>query len=121
MRKRCSKMTERSISEICAAIDAKVHVPGDGSRTVSRATVGDLLSFVMGCDSSETAWVTIQTHLNIAAVAVLKEIPLIIIAAGRSPAPDLAARCGQENITLVTSGASMFDTCVSLGRLGLSG
>jgi hypothetical protein len=114
-------MPEISIDEICQAINARIHVPGDSSRTVSRATAGDLLSFVMGCDSSETAWVTIQTHLNIAAVAVLKEIPLIIIAAGRSPAPDLAARCGQENITLVTSDASMFDTCVSLGRLGLAG
>ncbi|MDR2780814.1 MAG: serine kinase [Synergistaceae bacterium] len=114
-------MPEISIQEICSLIDAKVHVPGDGSRIVSRATAGDLLSFVMGCDSAETAWVTIQTHLNIAAVAVLKEIPLIIIAAGRAPAPDLAAKCAEENITLATSGASMFDTCVSLGRLGLSG
>jgi hypothetical protein len=114
-------MSERTISEICSAIDAKVHVQGNGSKTVSRATAGDLLSFVMGCDSAETAWVTIQTHLNIAAVAVLKEIPLIIIASGRMPAPDLVARCGAENITLATSDASMFDTCVSLGRLGLSG
>ncbi|MDR1508125.1 MAG: serine kinase [Synergistaceae bacterium] len=114
-------MPEKSIDEICSAINAKVHVPGDGSRTVSRATAGDLLSFVMGGDSAETAWVTIQTHLNIAAVAVLKEIPLIIIAAGRMPAPDLAARCRTENITLATSDASMFDTCLSLGRLGLSG
>ena len=114
-------MPEISIDEICPAVNAKVHVPGDGSRTVSRATAGDLLSFVMGCDSSETAWVTIQTHLNIAAVAVLKEIPLIIIAAVRTPSPDLVSRCEEENIALVTSDASMFDTCVSLGRLGLSG
>jgi hypothetical protein len=114
-------MPQKSIHEICSAIDARIHVPGKASGTVSRATAGDLLSFVMGCDSAETAWVTIQTHLNIAAVAVLKEIPLIIIAAGRVPAADLAARCGEENITLVTVGASMFDTCVSLGRLGLSG
>jgi hypothetical protein len=114
-------MTEKSIDEICSAIDAKVHVPGNGSKTVSRVTVGDLLSFVMGGDSAETAWITIQTHLNIAAVAVLKDIPLIIIAAGRLPAPDLAAKCAEENITLVTSESSMFDTCISLGRLGLSG
>ncbi|MDR1137360.1 MAG: serine kinase [Synergistaceae bacterium] len=114
-------MPEKSIHEICSAIGARVHVRGNDSKTVSRVAVGDLLSFVMGGDSAEAAWVTIQTHLNIAAVAVLKEIPLIIIAAGRMPAPDLVARCEEENIALVTSDASIFDTCLSLGYLGLSG
>jgi hypothetical protein len=114
-------MPEKSLEEICSEIEARVHVPGDLTRTIERVSVGDLLSFVMGGDSDGSAWITIQTHLNVAAVAVLKEMPMIIIASGREPAPDLAARCEEENITLVTSGASIFDTCVALGRLGLTG
>jgi hypothetical protein len=114
-------MSEKTISEICEALNATVHAEGDKSKTVGRAAVGDLLSFVMGGDSDGAAWVTIQTHLNVAAVAVLKEMPIIIIAAGRVPAADLAARCAGENIALVTSPDSIFGTCVTLGRLGLEG
>jgi len=114
-------MPGKTINEINAALGAKVHVLGDGDKVVERAAVGDLLSFVMGSDSDEAAWVTIQTHLNVAAVAVLKEIPIIIIAAGRQPAADLAARCDEENIALVTAGSSIFGVCTILARLGIEG
>jgi hypothetical protein len=115
------EMLGKTIEEICEALNATVHVEGDKSKTVNRAAVGDLLSFVMGGDSDGAAWVTIQTHLNVAAVAVLKEMPMIIIAAGRLPASDLVVRCAEENIALVTSPDSIFGTCVTLGRLGLEG
>jgi aspartate-semialdehyde dehydrogenase len=90
-------------------------------REVERAAVGDLLSFVMGSDADGAAWITVQTHLNVAAVAVLKDIPIIIIASGREPAADLFERCRAEGIALVSAAASVFDTCVKLGRLGISG
>jgi hypothetical protein len=114
-------MPEKTIGEICEALGATVHVAGDKSKAVGKAAVGDLLSFVMGGDSDGAAWVTIQTHLNVAAVAVLKEMPMIIIAAGRVPAADLVSRCTEENIALVTSRDSIFGTCAILGRLGLEG
>jgi hypothetical protein len=114
-------MPGKTVREICEALNATVHVAGDESKVVGRASVGDLLSFVMGGDSDGAAWVTIQTHLNVAAVAVLKEIPIIIIAAGRVPAADLIARCAEEGIALVTSPDSIFATCVTLGGLGLKG
>jgi hypothetical protein len=109
------------ISEICSEIGAEVHVEGDMAREVERATVGDLLSFVMGSDADGAAWITVQTHLNVAAVAVLKDIPIIIIASGREPAADLLERCRVEGIALVSAAPHIFDICVKLGRLGLSG
>lgn len=110
-----------TIKEICTAIEAEVHVEGDSAKPVERGSVGDLLSFVIGSDSDGTAWVTIQTHLNVAAVAVLKDIPIIIIASSREPAQDLIDRCQAENIALVTTPLSIFDACVALGKLGLKG
>jgi hypothetical protein len=114
-------MPGKTVGEICSALGAKVHVPGDRDKMVTRAAVGDLLSFVMGGDSDEAAWVTIQTHLNVAAVAVLKEMPMIIIAAGRTPAPDLVSRCAEENIALATVDKSIFGACIALGGLGIEG
>ena len=114
-------MSVVTINDICESVGAKVHVPGDGAREVSSVVAGDLLSFIMGSDSDGAAWVTIQTHLNVAAVAVLKDIPLIIIASGREPAADLTERCNEENITVVTAEGSIYDVCISLGKLGLAG
>ena len=110
-----------TIKEICTAIEAEVHVEGDAAKTVARGSVGDLLSFVIGSDSEDTAWITIQTHLNVAAVAVLKDIPIIVIASSREPAQDLIERCRAENIALVTTPLSIFSACVALGKLGLEG
>jgi hypothetical protein len=96
-------------------------VEGNSELSVRKAAVGDLLSFVMGSDADGAAWVTIQTHLNVAAVAVLKEIPIIIIASGREPSADLVERCRVEGIALATADSSIFDVCLTLGRLGLTG
>ncbi|MDR1020338.1 MAG: serine kinase [Synergistaceae bacterium] len=114
-------MASVRISEICAEIGARVYSEGDMARAVERAAVGDLLSFVMGSDADGAAWITVQTHLNVAAVAVLKDIPVIIIASGREPAADLTERCQTEGIALVSAAHPVFDICVKLGRLGISG
>ena len=111
-----------TVSEIIGGlVEARLVVDGDGTRTLSRATVGDLLSFVMGNCPEEAAWVTIQTHVNVAAVAVLKDVPLILLASGRSASPELIQRCGSENIALVESPLSSFDLCGRLFDLGLRG
>jgi hypothetical protein len=114
-------MADVRISDICEALGAEVHAPGTPDKIISRATVGDLLSFVMGGDSEGAAWVTIQTHLNVAAVAVLKDMPVIILASGRPPAADLVTRCAEEKIALITAGDSVYGVCLKLGRLGLEG
>ena len=110
-----------ALGEICREIDAEVHVAGDPARDIEKVVVGDLLSFIMGSDADGAAWVTIQSHLNVAAVAVLKDTPMVIIAAGRKPADDLKARCEAEKIALVTAKDSIFDVCLHLGKLGLKG
>lgn len=52
-----------------------------------------------------------QSHLNVAAVAVLKEIPMIIIASGREPAADLMARCETGNYADDHVAGINFGTC----------
>ena len=107
------------ISEICKTLGAEVYVEGDAEREITKATAGDLLSFVMGNAPEGAAWITIQAHLNAAAVAVLNDLPLIIIAAGRKAPDDLVERCKKENLCLVTVKTTIFQTCAILATLGL--
>ena len=56
-------------------IAAKEHL----DRTVGGAYCGDLLSWVMGNGEPEQAWITVQVHMNVIAVAVLREFSCIVI------------------------------------------
>jgi len=109
------------ISDICKALDADVQVIGDSERDVVKVTAGDLMSFVMGTAPEGAAWVTIQAHLNAAAVAVLKDLPLILLAAGRKAPDDLVERCKKENICVATVNDTIYGVCRKIAALGLEG
>ena len=109
------------IKEICEKLNAEVQVPGDRERGVTHASAGDLLSFIMGTAPEGSAWITIQAHLNVAAVAVLKDIPIIILASGRKAPRDLIERCSAENICVALVADTIFGTCRRLSELGIEG
>lgn len=110
-----------TISEICEALGGDVQCVGDKGREITGVTAGDLLSFIMGTAPEGAAWVTVQAHLNVAAVAVLKDLPMIIIASGRKAPDDLIERCNTENIAIVSVQDTLYATCVKLAGLGLKG
>ena len=99
------------IGELCKALNAEVQAPGDTEREISKITAGDLLSFVMGTAPEGAAWVTIQAHL--------KDLPIIIIAAGRKAPDDLVERCITENICVASVSDTLYAACCKLGALGL--
>ena len=110
-----------TVGEICEALGGEVQCEGDKGREITGAAAGDLLSFVMGTAPEGAAWVTVQAHLNVAAVAVLKDLPLIIIAAGRKAPDDLIERCRTENIAILSIPETLYGACVRLSELGLKG
>lgn len=115
-------MTEtgrRTIGEICRALDLKVVCPGDEAREIEGVIVGDLLSHILGEARENWIWVTIQIHLNVSAVAVLKDLPLVILASNRTPQEDLAKKCAEENIALAVSPLRAYELCCRLHDLGV--
>ena len=107
------------IKDICRELDLEIHSEGDPEREIEGAIVGDLLSHILGEARENWLWITIQIHLNVSAVAVLKELPLVVLSSGRTPNEDLAAKCREENITLTTSRLSSYELCCRLCRLGI--
>jgi hypothetical protein len=110
-----------TIQELFASLPVKVLCEGDKEKELSRGVTGDLLSFVMGNAPESAAWVTILGHLNVAAVAVLRGIPCIIVGGGKTPDPQMVSRCAQEGIALGVSEESAFSLCARMGALGLEG
>ena len=110
-----------TIKEICDLLGGEVLCAGEGNREIAGAIAGDLLSFIMGTAKEGYLWITIQAHLNVAAVAVLKDLPLIILASGRRAPDDLIERCNAEKITLLSVPQSVYEVCAELALHVLKG
>ncbi|WP_286952150.1 MULTISPECIES: serine kinase [Aminobacterium] len=108
-----------NIQFIIDSLELEVVSLGRPEIEISGALAGDLLSFIMASAREKWVWITIQTHLNIAAVAVLKDVPFIILAGGRRPAEDLIERCKEEDLTLASSSLSVYEICGRLYEMGL--
>ena len=74
---------------------------GDMEAEITGGYMGDLLSVVMGEAGEGQAWITIQSHVNIVAVASLKGVPVIIIAHGFQPDEETLENAKDEEITIL--------------------
>ncbi len=88
-------------------------------REVSGGYASDLLSDVMAGAGPGAVWVTIQTHQNVVAVAVLKELGAVLLAGGRRPDEDTVAKADEEGVPILLSEQDAFTLAGKLFSLGL--
>ncbi len=107
-----------TVAEIGTKLGLMLKCGEDGiGREVTGGYVGDLLSLVMGKAQSGNAWVTIQTNINIMAVASLTDVAMIILAEGLSPDDNTARRSDMEGIPVYSSEKTAFDIVCELKDL----
>ena len=69
-----------TVAELSNLIQARCLTPGlDAGREVTCGYACDLLSWVMSHGEEGMAWVTVQTHLNVIAVAALADMACVIL------------------------------------------
>lgn len=109
-----------TVKEIIEKLDLKL-ITGESllEREVKGGYVGDLLSVVMGKAMEDNVWVTVQSHINIIAVAALVDVSCIIVSEGFNIDEDATAKAREEDIILLSSKASSFEICSRLGQLGV--
>ncbi len=86
-------------------------------REVRGGYAGDLLSDVMGFAAEGDAWITLQTHQNVVAIASLKELAAIILVKGFLPGEDTVAQSNKESVPLLGTTMGTFETAGRLHRL----
>jgi predicted transcriptional regulator len=95
--------------------------PLSGLRGLDREVTGgyasDLLSDVMGHAGAGQAWITVQAHKNVMAIASLKELAAVILVRDRRPDDDTAAASEDEGIPLLSTPLDAFEACGRLHRL----
>jgi hypothetical protein len=86
-------------------------------QTVTGGYVGDLLSDVIANSKAGQVWITMQVHVNIVAVAVLKDLAGIMIVQGRKPAEETLKKANEENVAIMMSSLPAFETAGKLFKL----
>jgi hypothetical protein len=86
----------------------KVSSYSDDDRVIAGAYSSDLLSDVIANAKKDFVWITLQTHLNIIAVAALKELAAIIIVNNKDVEPDTLRKTEEEKITILKTGLNTF-------------
>ncbi len=111
-----------TLQQIIAALQLEPLTPAArADNEVTGGYVADLLSDVMAHAKPGMVWVTLQIHQNIVAVAVLKELAGIIIVQGRTPEPDTVEKARREQVCLLRTAGTAFDTVGRLHALGIRG
>ena len=106
------------LSDLVEELSLEVKTCKDGlGNEVKGAYVSDLLSDVMGNSKDGDAWITLQTHLNIVAVAGLKNLSGIIITGSRPVQDEILQKAESENVTILVTRMTAFETAGKLYQL----
>ena len=80
----------------------------DVSKEVTGGFCSDMLSYVMGKSDEGQAWITIQGHNNIIAVAALKELSCVILADNVKPETETIQSAVKQDVAVLSSNDKTF-------------
>ena len=111
-----------NVKELTELIEAKDMTPeADKTAEVTCGYTCDLLSWVMAHGAAGMAWVTVQTHMNVIAVASLMEMAVVIIPEGIEMEEPSLEKARDEGITVLQSDKTAYEICAILAKAGLPG
>lgn len=79
----------------------------------------DLLSWVLAHGEAGMAWVTVMTHLNVVAVAMLMEMACVIVPEGIAVEEASLQKAQEEEIPVFSSDMTAYELCGKMYALGI--
>ncbi len=100
------------VSDFAAALGLRI-LTGDAGldREVGGVYASDLLSRVMAKSSRGDAWITVHTHINTVAVAVLSDLSCIIVPEDIPVEETTLNRARLEGIPILSGSMSTYEIC----------
>ena len=109
-------MTVRQLMDLIGARSLNDSAPLDAEITCGYTC--DLLSWVMAHGAEGMAWVTVQTHMNVIAVAVLAEMACVILPENIHMEQESLDKAATEGLCVLRSPLSGYEIC---GRMHAAG
>jgi hypothetical protein len=93
--------------------------PKQPDEAIAGGYATDLLSCAMSGAKKGYVWVTLQSHMNVVAVASLLGLAAVVITEGNRPDDETTARAESENVALMVSQNTTFAVVGRLWALGV--
>lgn len=104
-----------TVAELKQQLDLELVSGSEGlHKSITGVYIGDMLSWVMAKAEENHAWITIQTNLNVLAVALMTEVSCIIIAENAEIPEETTTRSDDENIPILRSPMTAYELAVTL-------
>jgi predicted transcriptional regulator len=97
------------ISDVIDALGLKIMAGGDLGRLISGFYISDMLSDVLANSKEGNLLITKQTHPNVVYVAVVKELPGIIIPGGKNIDAETIEKAVAEQIVILSTHLGTFE------------
>ena len=102
-------MNVHELKELLEARNLTDTLPEDAEVTCGYAC--DLLSWVMSHGDSGMAWTTVQTHMNVVAVAVLADMACVVLPENVEMEPEVLDKARTEGIVILSSPLTSYEIC----------
>ncbi|HNW86144.1 MAG TPA: AraC family transcriptional regulator [Candidatus Limiplasma sp.] len=110
-----------SILELATLLNAEIIEPGNAPETqVSCGYACDLLSWVLAHGRKGMAWTTVQTHVNVIAVAVLMEMACVILSESNQLEPDSLRKAKEEGLAVLMTDKTAYEICGLMMQAGIA-
>ncbi|MGJ8453991.1 iron-sulfur binding hydrogenase [Pseudothermotoga sp. U03pept] len=106
------------ISEVIEKVGLEVCC-GNCEEEVFHGCCGDLLSEVMSHAKPSSIWVTVQSHVNIVAVAAISGIKAVVLCNDHNYPQETLLKAEHEKICLLKSKKSPFEVAGLLYSIGI--
>lgn len=107
------------VRDIVDSLKLKVLAGENGlDKEVNGVYTCDLLSWVMSHGKQGNAWITVQIHPNVIAVASLLEFSCVIVPEDIDVEEITLSKANDEAIPVLQSSLNAYELCVELNKLG---
>ena len=89
-------------------------------RAIACGYTCDLLSHVMGKGQADMAWITVQAHMNVIAVAALLDFACVIIPENLPVEEMIIKKAQDEDIIIFSSSLTAFELVTLLAQNGVA-
>jgi len=105
-----------TISQLSETLGFKKLSEGE-DREVASCYISDLLSRVLGGCQPDDVWITVQSSLNMVAVAMMTDASCVILPEGLTAPDNVVEKANEEGLTIYTSDESAFSLAVKIAEL----
>lgn len=81
----------------------------------------DLLSWVLAHGKPGMSWCTVQTHVNVIAVAVLMEMACVVLTEGVEPEAATLQKAVEEGMPILSTQKTAYQVCGLMSQAGVAG